>query len=397
MTKLFVTDLDVQGKRVLVRADLNVPLRDGVITDDRRIRESLPTIQHLVKNGARTILMSHLGRPKGPEKKFSLRPVAEHLTKVLGREVRLAPDCIGPEVQALADGLGDGDVLLLENLRFHGGEKKNDPEFAAALASLTDLYVNDAFGTSHRAHASMVGVPTKLGGGAMGYLLRKEIDYLSDALADPQRPFVAVLGGAKVSSKIGVIQALLDKVDTLIVGGGMAYTIFKAMGRDVGNSLLEEEALDDARNIVAVAGKLSADRLVLPQDVVAADDFSNDADLVTVSADAIPSDREGLDVGPATIERFCEIVRGAKTVVWNGPMGVFEMPNFARGTNAVAQALVEATQAGATTIVGGGDSAAAIKAAGFEDDVSHVSTGGGASLEMLEGKPFPGLDALTDK
>ncbi|MEM7263158.1 MAG: phosphoglycerate kinase [Planctomycetota bacterium] len=396
MDRKFVTDLDVRGQRVLVRADFNVPLNGDEITDDRRIRESLPTIRWLTENGARVILMSHLGRPKGKRvDSMSLAPVARHLSQELTREVRLAPDCVGPEVQAMLPGLGDGDVLLLENLRFHDAETKNDEEFAKQLASLADLYVNDAFGTSHRAHASMVGVPNQLGNGAMGYLLRKEIEYLGGALSEPKRPFVAIMGGAKVSGKIKVIETLMDQVDHLIIGGGMSYTLFKAMGREIGKSLLEEEALDLAKSILDRAASSGPDKLLLPIDVVASDDFSNDANTVIASADEIPADRDCLDIGPKTIELYSDTIRKAKTVIWNGPMGVFEMPTFAKGTNAVAEALVDATKAGATTVVGGGDSAAAIKAAGLEDDVSHVSTGGGASLEFLEGKAFPGLEALT--
>ena len=397
MDKLFVTDLDVRGRRVLVRADFNVPLSDsGEITDDRRIRESLPTIRWLVENGARVVLMSHLGRPKGTRNDtMSLAPVAEYLTQALRKEVRLAPDCIGPDVESLLQGVGEGDALLLENLRFHPGETKNDPEFSAALAKLADLYVNDAFGTSHRAHASMVGVAELLPQRAMGYLLRKELDYLGGALEDPRRPFVAIMGGAKVSGKIKVIENLLDKVDHLLIGGGMSYTIFKAMGREIGQSLLEEDALGLASSILERGRALGSDRLLLPLDVVAADSFSNDADTVVAPADAIPSDRDCLDIGPATRDVYVKTIQTAGTVIWNGPMGVFEMPTFAAGTNAVAQALADATKSGATTIVGGGDSAAAIKAAGLEDAVSHVSTGGGASLEFLEGRSFPGVEALS--
>lgn len=398
MEKLFLTDLDVKGKRVLVRADLNVPLDGETITDDGRIQASLETIRWLVDHGARVVLMSHLGRPEGkvvPE--MSLRPVARRLGELLDGPVTLAPDCIGPEVAKLAEKLQDGQVLLLENLRFHEGETKKDPEFARALASLGELYVNDAFGTSHRAHSSMFGVTEHVEKAAAGYLLRKEIEYLHDAVAEPKRPFVAVLGGAKVSSKITVIRALMSKVDTLIIGGGMSYTLFRALGREIGGSLLEEDYLDTAREIIEEGKSLGEGRMLLPVDILAADSFSNDADTVVVPADAIPADRQGLDIGPRTIELFCNVVRSAKTVVWNGPMGVFEMPSFAAGTNAVAQALVEATAAGATTIIGGGDSAAAIRKAGLADKVSHVSTGGGASLEYLEGKELPGIVALTDK
>ena len=398
MQKLFVTDLQVRGKRVLVRADLNVPLEAGRITDDRRVRESLPTIRWLTEHGARVIVMSHLGRPRGERvEELSLEPVALHLGQLLRKTVPLAPDCVGPEVKAMLQGLGEGDVLLLENLRFHAGETKNDPGFASALASLGELYVNDAFGTSHRAHASIVGAAEALHERAMGFLLRKELDYLGQALSDPARPFVAIIGGAKVSSKIKVIETLLDKVDTLLIGGGMSYTIFRAMGREIGRSLLEEDAIELATRILERAASHGSSRLVLPLDVVGADRFANDAGTIVVPADAIPADRDCLDIGPKTAELFGDRVRAAKTVIWNGPMGVFEMPRFAIGTNAVARAMADATASGATTVVGGGDSARAIKEAGLEDKVSHVSTGGGASLEFLEGRPFPGLLVLSEK
>ncbi|MCH2584676.1 MAG: phosphoglycerate kinase [Planctomycetes bacterium] len=398
MQKLFVTDLDVRGKRVLVRADFNVPLQDGEITDDRRIRECLPTIQWLMENGARTILMSHLGRPGGERvDEYSLQPVAQHLGQLLRRDVPLANDCIGPEAQARLQGLANGGVLLLENLRFHAGETANEPVFADALASLGEIYINDAFGTSHRSHASITGVAERTDQCAMGYLLRKELDLLGGALQDPRRPLVAVMGGSKVSGKIKVIENLLDKVDQLIVGGGMSYTIFKAMGLEIGKSLLEENSIADAERILAAAEALGPDRLVLPLDILAADSFDNDAVTTVCPADEIPAELEGLDIGPRTIELYSDIVKEAGTVIWNGPMGVFEMPTFARGTNSVATALAEATRRGATTIVGGGDSAAAIKAAGLSDDVSHVSTGGGASLKFLEGGDLPGVTALCDK
>ena len=398
MQKLFVTDLDVHGKRVLVRADFNVPLQDGEITDDRRIRECLPTIQWLMENGARTILMSHLGRPGGERvDEYSLQPVAQHLGQLLRRDVPLANDCIGPEAQARLQGLANGGVLLLENLRFHAGETANEPAFADALASLGEIYINDAFGTSHRSHASITGVAERIDQCAMGYLLRKELDLLAGALQDPRRPLVAVMGGSKVSGKIKVIENLLDKVDQLIVGGGMSYTIFKAMGLEIGKSLLEENSIADAERILAAAEALGPDRLVLPLDILAADSFDNDAATTVCPAGEIPAELEGLDIGPRTIELYSDIVKEAGTVIWNGPMGVFEMPTFARGTNSVATALAEATRRGATTIVGGGDSAAAIKAAGLSDDVSHVSTGGGASLKFLEGGDLPGVTALCDK
>ena len=398
MQKLFVTDLDVRGKRVLVRADFNVPLQGGEIIDDRRIRECLPTIQWLMENGARTILMSHLGRPGGERAEdYSLQPVALHLGQLLRRDVPLANDCIGPEAQAKLQGLADGGVLLRENLRFHAGETANEPEFAQALASLAEIYVNDAFGTSHRSHASITGVAERVAQCAMGFLLKKELDLLGGALADPRRPFVAVMGGSKVSGKIKVIENLLDKVDQLIVGGGMSYTIFKAMGLEIGKSLLDEGSLEDAAGILEAAEALGPGRLILPLDILAADAFDNDAVTTVCPAGEIPAELEGLDIGPRTIELYGGIVREAGTVIWNGPMGVFEMPTFARGTKSVAAAMAEATARGATTIVGGGDSAAAIKAAGLSDDISHVSTGGGASLKLLEGGTLPGVAALCDR
>jgi len=388
----------VRGKRVLVRADFNVPLKDGEITDDRRIRECLPTIQWLMENGARTILMSHLGRPGGERaEEFSLQPVAEHLGQLLRREVPLANDCIGPEAQAKLQGLADGGVLLLENLRFHAGETANEPEFADALADLAEIYVNDAFGTSHRRHASITGVAERVDQCAMGYLLKKELDLLAGALQDPRRPFVAIMGGSKVSGKIKVIENLLDKVDKLLVGGGMSYTIFKAMGLEIGKSLLEESSIGDAERILDTARALGPDRLVLPLDILAADAFDNEANTTICPGGEIPPELEGLDIGPRTIELYSGIVQDAGTVVWNGPMGVFEMPTFANGTNSVATAMADATKRGATTIVGGGDSAAAIKTAGLSDNVSHVSTGGGASLKYLEGRELPGVSALCDR
>ena len=398
MQKLFVTDLDVRGKRVLVRADFNVPLQGGEIIDDRRIRECLPTIQWLMENGARTILMSHLGRPGGERAEdYSLQPVALHLGQLLRLDVPLANDCIGPEAQAKLQGLADGGVLLLENLRFHAGETANEPEFAQALASLAEIYVNDAFGTSHRSHASITGVAERVAQCAMGFLLKKELDLLGGALADPRRPFVAVMGGSKVSGKIKVIENLLDKVDQLIVGGGMSYTIFTAMGLEIGKSLLDEGSLEDAAGILEAAEALGPGRLILPLDILAADAFDNDAVTTVCPAGEIPAELEGLDIGPRTIELYGGIVREAGTVIWNGPMGVFEMPTFARGTKSVAAAMAEATARGATTIVGGGDSAAAIKAAGLSDKISHVSTGGGASLKLLEGGILPGVEALCDQ
>ena len=398
MKKLFLESLKVRSRRVLVRVDLNVPLNDaGEISDDRRIRESLPTIQWLSKNGARTILMSHLGRPKGkPTPAFSLAPVAERLGQLLRKNVPLAPDCVGPDVQKALQALGDGDVLLLENLRFHAEEEKNDPEFSARLAALGEIYVNDAFGTAHRAHASTEGAARHFQQRAAGYLMKKELDYLGAALDAPRRPFVAIIGGAKISGKIDVIEALLGKVDTLIIGGGMAYTFFRAMGREVGKSLVEPDKIAVAAKILEATKKGGGAKLLLPVDCVAADKFDNDADRKVVAADKIPADRDCLDIGPATIELFSKTIREASTVVWNGPLGVFELENFAHGTSAVAKALVECTQRGGVTIVGGGDSAAAITQAGLDDKVTHVSTGGGASLEFLEGKKLPGVEVLSD-
>jgi phosphoglycerate kinase len=399
MSKLFIEKLDVRGRRVLVRVDFNVPLdKAGEITDDRRIRESLPTIRWLMAHGARTILMSHLGRPDGkraPE--MSLKPVAERLGELLRKDVPLAPDCMGPQVQAMLQGLGDGEVLLLENLRFHPGEEANDPRFAAELASLGEIYVNDAFGTAHRAHASTEGVPKRLKIRAAGYLMKKELDYLGQALEHPRRPFVAIVGGAKISTKIGVIESLLKKVDTLILGGGMAYTFFKAMGWEVGKSMLEPDKVPLAKKILEETAKGKGAKLLLPVDCISADRFDNGADRRAASADKIPADRQCLDIGPKTIELFSKAIREAKTVFWNGPMGVFEMPSFAVGTRAIAEALADCTKAGGITIVGGGDSAAAIAQAGLDDKVTHVSTGGGASLEFLEGRKLPGVEALCDE
>ncbi len=400
--KLFVEDLAVRGKRVLVRVDFNVPLEEEGgefrITDDRRISESLQTIRWLVRSGARTILMSHLGRPKGkPEKKYSLAPVAARLQEFLGQGVALAPDSVGDAVKALVAKMKDGDVLLLENLRFHAEEEKDDPAFAAQLASLGEMYVNDAFGSAHRAHASTEGVTRKLRPCAAGHLMKKELDYLGKALASPRRPFVAIIGGAKISGKIDVIESLLGKVDTLIIGGGMAFTFFKAMGYEVGGSLLEADKVDLARDLLARAKARAGFELLLPVDTVVADRFEGYTQKKTVRANAIPHDFQGMDIGPDTTIAFTKVIARAKTAVWNGPMGVFEDPNFASGTIAVAKALADATQKGAVTIVGGGDSAAAIAQAGLDKKVSHVSTGGGASLEYLEGKVLPGVAALDDR
>ncbi len=396
--KLFIEDVDVQGKRVLVRVDFNVPLDESQkITNDKRIVASLPTIKYLSSNGARVILMSHLGRPKGKRKpEFSLAPVARDLNQRLDVNVSFVDDCTGDSVQSAVDGLKAGEVLLLENLRFYAEEEANDADFAQKLASFGDIYVNDAFGTAHRAHASTEGVTKYIDTCASGYLMKKELDYLGSALESPVRPFVAILGGAKISGKIDVITALLDKVDTLIIGGGMSYTFFKAQGMEIGNSLLEEDRIPMAREILEQA-KAQGKELLLPVDCVVASEFSNDAEQKVVSSDAIPANMEALDIGPETVKQFGSKVREAKTVVWNGPMGVFEFSNFAKGTNAIAEILAEATGAGATTVIGGGDSASAVAKAGLSDRMSHISTGGGASLEFLEGKKLPGVEALSDK
>ncbi|MEX0766599.1 MAG: phosphoglycerate kinase [bacterium] len=393
MRKKTIRDVDVQGKRVFVRVDFNVPLDDGRIADDRRIREALPTITLLREHRARTILASHLGRPQGKvDDTLRLDPVAKRLGELLGAEVRKLQDCIGPEVEAAVAAMKDGDVVLLENLRFHKGEEANDLGFAAALARLADLYVNDAFGTAHRAHASTVGI-AKLLPAVAGLLLEKELNYLSSALENPNRPFVAVLGGKKVSDKIGVIRNLLTKSDALLIGGAMSYTFLKAKGFEVGKSLCEDDKLDLARSLMTDAGKR---RLAfhLPEDIVVADRFAEDAAHKTVPAEAIPKDWMGMDIGSHTAATYAKVIRDAMTVMWNGPMGVFEMPPFARGTRAVAEAMA---QSKGVTIVGGGDSAAAVEQEGLANQMTHVSTGGGASLEFLEGKELPGVAVLADR
>jgi phosphoglycerate kinase len=393
--KLSIKDIDVRGKRVFCRVDFNVPLDTaGNVTDDNRITAALPTIRHLVENGARLILASHLGRPKdGPEPKYSLAPAATCLAAHLGRPVGMAPDCVGPEVETLVAALRDGDVLLLENVRFHKGETKNDPALAAQMAKLADLYVNDAFGTAHRAHASTEGVARLLQPAVAGFLLEKELLYLGQALAYPDHPFVAVLGGAKVSDKIAVIENLLEKVDTLIIGGGMAYTFLKAQGRPVGKSLVEEDRLELATMLLAKAEARGV-TVMLPRDHVVAREFKADAEhRVCCDAD-FPDDWMALDIGPETCSAYNRVLREARMVIWNGPMGVFEFDAFATGTMAVARTLAESK---ARTIIGGGDSVAAVKKAGVESMMTHISTGGGASLEFLEGKELPGVTALTDK
>jgi phosphoglycerate kinase len=397
MKKLSIDKVDLKGKRVLVRVDFNVPYDENMnITDDLRIRAALPTIKKIMSDGGKAILMSHLGRPKGsPNPKYSLKPVAVRLSELLGKEVKFAPDCIGDEVKAMADSLQEGDVLLLENLRFHAEEEKNDPEFAKQLASLGDVYINDAFGSAHRAHASTEGVTKYIDICAAGYLMQKELDYLGGAIANPERPFTAILGGSKISGKIDVIENLLPKVDNLLIGGGMAYTFYKAMGYEIGKSLLEEEKIELAKEMLEKF-KTSGKNVLLPKDNVVAPEFNNDAPAEVVDSDKIPADKMGLDIGPKTIEAFRKVILESKTIIWNGPLGVFEFDNFAKGTFGIAEALAEATAKGAKTIIGGGDSAAAIKKANLEDKVSHVSTGGGASLEFLEGKVLPGVAALND-
>jgi len=388
--KKMVTDFDVKGKKVLVRVDFNVPLKDGKVADDTRIKAALPTIDYLLEQGAAVILCSHLGRPKGEAKpEFSLKPVAEYLGGLISAPVEFAEDCIGAKADAAAAELKPGEVLVLENTRFHAGEKNNDPEMAKALASLAELYVDDAFGTSHRAHASNVGVTEYLPAVA-GFLLEKEIQYLGNTIADPKRPFVAILGGAKVSDKIGVIENLLEKADKILIGGGMANTFFKAQGYDMADSLVEADALETAKMLLAKAGG----KLVLPVDVVIADDFSAEANARTMDLGDVPAGWRILDIGPKTVEAFDAIISKAGTVVWNGPMGVFEFDKFAKGTFEIAEALAKSD---AISIVGGGDSASAIKKSGLADKITHISTGGGASLEMLEGKVLPGLAALNDK
>ena len=397
MKKLTIDNVDLKDKRVLVRVDFNVPLDENQnITNDIRIRASLPTINKIINDGGKVILMSHLGRPKGERKpEFTLKLAAVSLGKMLGKDVLFADDCIGELVTSAVNSMKQGDVLLLENVRFHKGETQNDPEFAKQLARNGDVYINDAFGSAHRAHASTEGVTKFISTCAAGYLMEKELDYLGSALAHPERPYCAVLGGAKISGKIDVINNLMDRVDTLIVGGGMAFTFLKAQGKEIGKSLLEEEKLDMAKDILAKL-KNSKAKFLLPVDFIVTEEFSNDSPFETVSVENIPAGKMGLDIGPETIKLFRDELLKSKTIVWNGPMGVFEMNNFANGTIAIAQSLAKATENGAVTVVGGGDSAAAISKVGLEDKVSHVSTGGGASLEFLEGKILPGVAALND-
>ena len=394
MNKKTVRDIDVNGKKVLLRCDFNVPQdEDGNITDNRRIVAALDTIHYLLDHHAKVILCSHLGRPKGQVKKeFSLKPVAEELEKLLHQKVSLAKDVVGESAKSLVSQMKEGDVVLLENVRFEKGEEKNDPAFAKQLASLADVYVDDAFGTTHRAHASTAGVAQYLPAVA-GFLVEKEINFMSNALKNPKRPFVAILGGAKVSDKIGVIDALMEKVDTLIIGGGMDYTFFKAQGYNIGNSMCEADKIDLALGLMEKA-KQKKVKLMLPVDTVIGKEFKRDTESKIVKSTEIPNDWEGFDIGPKSVEIFGDEIKKAKTVVWNGPLGLFEFDKFAVGTNAIAKILAETD---ATTIIGGGDSAAAIEKAGLSDKMTHVSTGGGASLQLLEGKPLPGIECLEDK
>lgn len=393
LNKKSVEDIDVAGKRVLVRCDFNVKMENGVITSDKRIVASLPTIEYLINHNARVILCSHLGRPKGefnPE--FSLAPVAARLSELLGREVKMAKDVIGESAKELAANLKDGEVMLLENVRFHKEETKNDPEFSKALASLAEIYVNDAFGSAHRAHSSTTGVADYLPA-VCGYLIQKEIAFIGGALANPKRPLVAILGGAKVSDKIGVITNLLDKVDTLIVGGGMAYTFMKSLGYSIGTSICEDDRVEDAKKMMEDA-KAKGVKFLIPVDNKVGKEYKPDTEAMVVDSDNLPDGWMGLDIGPKTQALFCDAVKDAGTVIWNGPMGVSEWDNFASGTIAVAKAVAES---GAISIIGGGDSAAAVQKLGFADKMSHISTGGGASLEFLEGKELPGVAAANDK
>lgn len=397
MNKLTIRDINYSGKKVLIRVDYNVPLdANQKITDDMRIVASLPTLKKILGDGGRVILCSHLGRPKGkvvPE--MSLRPAAERLADLLGIPVKFASDCIGAEAEQKVADLQDGQCLMLENLRYHKEETDNEAGFAEKLAGLADMYVNDAFGTAHRAHASNVGASSFFDKAVAGYLIEKELKYLGEALAVPQKPFTAILGGAKISGKIDVINNLFDKVDNLLIGGGMMFTFLKAMGKEIGESLLEEDKLDLAKNILENA-KNSSVNFVLPTDCIVADELAEEAEVMVVSTDDIPADKKGLDIGPETLTKFSEIITGSKTIVWNGPMGVFEVEKFSLGTVGLAGQLAQATDNGAVSIIGGGDSSAAAIKAGVKNRISHISTGGGASLEFLEGKTLPGIAALTD-
>ncbi len=396
-TKLTVEDLNPAGKRVLVRVDFNVPLDESLkITDDTRIRESLKTIQFLTGHGARVVLCSHLGRPKGADEKLRLKPVAARLSDLLGKPVKALADCIGPEVEKEVGAMKNGDVVLLENLRFHAEEEKNNADFAKKLAALADIYVNDAFGTAHRAHASTEGVTKFVAQSVAGFLMMKEIQYLGGALSNPARPFVSIIGGSKISTKIDVIQNLMRIVDVLIIGGGMAYTFLKARKFEIGKSLVENDKLELAKQLLSQSIDTDVP-LLLPIDHVIADKFDAKANIKTVPRGGILPDWEGVDIGPATVEKYANFIRTAKTIFWNGPVGVFEMEPFAKGTFAIAKLLAEASEKGGTTIVGGGDSVAAVTQMGLASQMSHISTGGGASLEFMEGKQLPGIVALSDK
>ena len=390
MNKKTVKDIDIKGKRVLMRVDFNVPMQDGKVTDDKRIRASLPTINYVLDHGASLILMSHLGRPKGgPDPEFSLRPAAEVLSSLLGRPVKVAPDPVGPEVEKMAKELKPGEVLMLENTRFHPGEEKNDLDLARQWAALADVYVNDAFGSAHRGHASTEGAARFLPA-VSGFLMEQELEYLGRAVSNPEHPYMAILGGAKISDKISVVETLLSKADKLIIGGGMANTFLAAKGYNMQDSLVETASIEKAKSIMEKSG----DKLLLPVDAVIADKFDAEANTQVVDVDKIPTGWRMMDIGPKSIEAFKDALRGAKLIVWNGPMGVFEMPKFAEGTFAIAKMLADS---GATTVIGGGDSASAVKKAGVAKQMTHVSTGGGASLEFLEGKELPGVAALMDK
>lgn len=396
LTKKTVDDINVKGQRVLCRCDFNVPMDEGKITDDKRLVDSLPTIKKLINDGGRVILCSHFGKPKGADKSLSLEPVAKRLSELLGCNVLFLDDdmVVSDAVKEKVASMSDGDVVLLQNTRFREEEKKNGEDFAKDLASLADVYVNDAFGTAHREHASTFGVTKFVDKCVIGYLMEKEVNFLANVIEKPERPFVSILGGSKVSSKIGVISNLLDKVDTLIIGGGMSFTFIKAMGGSVGKSLVEEEYIDYAKEMVEKAKKKGV-KLLLPVDVLAAKEFDKDAEFRVTSADSLAEDEMGLDIGPDTVKLYTDALEGAKTIVWNGPMGVFEFANFANGTKAVAEALAAMTDA--TTIIGGGDSAAAVNSMGLGDKFTHVSTGGGASLELMEGKKLPGVEAADDR
>jgi len=398
MDKLTIEDLDLRGKRVFIRVDFNVPLKDGVVTDDTRIRETIPTLRLAIQKGGRLVLASHLGRPKGgPDGKYSVLPAAKKLEQLIERPVRFASDCVGPVPESKSKSLGDGEILVLENVRFHPEEEKNDVAFSKQLAALCDgVFICDAFGSAHRAHASVVGITKFVKQAAAGLLMEKEIEYIGKAITNPTRPFVAILGGAKVSDKIEVVENLMKIADAMLIGGGMAYTFLKAQGLGIGKSLVEEDKLDLAKRILADA-KQKNFQFLLPVDNVIAPEFKADAPSKIVDVTAVPADQMGLDIGPKTIEAYKAELAKAKTIVWNGPMGVFEMPAFAKGTLEIAKAVAAATSGGATSIIGGGDSVAAVHQAGVAKQISHISTGGGASLEFLGGRKLPGVEALTDK